>query len=193
MIGVILGAFFSGLIANRVGLKFEKGPKAGNITRIIAAIIGGALFFGVLVNEFIPREWFLAPLKHIHAGEHAHGILPQWLQVASGILLGGLIINALYRKYISRYFRKKKTANNSEITSFQINPAMKNMKIIVKGMTCSHCEATIENGIRSLEGIESAKADQVSERVDLTGEHIDLDRIREKVEGLGYKYGGLVI
>jgi copper chaperone CopZ len=65
------------------------------------------------------------------------------------------------------------------------------MKIIVKGMTCNHCEANVENGIRSLEGIDSAKADQVSERVVLSGEHIDLDQIREKVEGLGYKFGGL--
>ena len=65
------------------------------------------------------------------------------------------------------------------------------MKIIVKGMTCNHCESTVEGGIRSIEGIDDAKADQVSERVILSGEDIDLDRIREKVESLGYKFGGL--
>ncbi len=44
IVGVLVGAFFSGVIANRVGLKLEKGPRVTNTTRIIAAIIGGALF-----------------------------------------------------------------------------------------------------------------------------------------------------
>jgi len=44
VIGVIIGAFFSGVISNRVGIKLERGPNVNNTTRIIAAIIGGALF-----------------------------------------------------------------------------------------------------------------------------------------------------
>lgn len=44
IVGVLVGAFFSGVIANRVGLKLEKGPRVTNTTRIIAAVIGGALF-----------------------------------------------------------------------------------------------------------------------------------------------------
>lgn len=44
VLGVIIGAFFSGVMANRVGLKFEKGPRSGNLARIIGAIIGGFLF-----------------------------------------------------------------------------------------------------------------------------------------------------
>lgn len=44
IVGVLVGAFFSGVIANRTGLKLEKGPRVTNTTRIVAAIIGGALF-----------------------------------------------------------------------------------------------------------------------------------------------------
>ncbi len=44
VIGVIIGAFFSGVISNRVGIKLERGPNITNKTRIVAAIIGGALF-----------------------------------------------------------------------------------------------------------------------------------------------------
>jgi uncharacterized protein len=44
VIGVIIGAFFSGVISNRTGIKLERGPNITNKTRIIAAIIGGALF-----------------------------------------------------------------------------------------------------------------------------------------------------
>ncbi len=44
IVGVLIGAFFSGVLAGRTGLKLEKGPSVSNTTRIIGAIIGGALF-----------------------------------------------------------------------------------------------------------------------------------------------------
>jgi len=44
VIGLIIGAFFSGVMSNRVGLKFEKGPQATNTARMIGAIAGGFLF-----------------------------------------------------------------------------------------------------------------------------------------------------
>lgn len=44
VLGVLIGAFFSGVMSNRVALKLEKGPKATNTMRIIGAIAGGALF-----------------------------------------------------------------------------------------------------------------------------------------------------
>ena len=44
VIGVIIGAFFSGVISERVGIKLERGPHITNKTRIFAAISGGALF-----------------------------------------------------------------------------------------------------------------------------------------------------
>ena len=44
VVGVIFGAFFSGVLGNRVGLKLEKGPRVTNTLRVVGAIIGGALF-----------------------------------------------------------------------------------------------------------------------------------------------------
>lgn len=44
VLGVFIGAFLSGAAAGRVSLKLEKGPGVTNRTRILAAIIGGALF-----------------------------------------------------------------------------------------------------------------------------------------------------
>lgn len=44
MVGVLIGAFFSGLMSNRVALKLEKGPRTTKTIRIVAAIAGGALF-----------------------------------------------------------------------------------------------------------------------------------------------------
>ena len=45
VLGVIVGAFISGLVSNRLDFKLEKGPKVQtNTVRIISAIIGGFLF-----------------------------------------------------------------------------------------------------------------------------------------------------
>jgi uncharacterized membrane protein YraQ (UPF0718 family)/copper chaperone CopZ len=152
----------------------------------LVSIIAGAYIFGTLVNEFLPREWFLDPLAHIHGGEHAHGILPQWLQTGSSVLLVGLIANALYHKYLAPIFKKKTNTKESKTQS-----TMENLEVIVTGMTCNHCKATVENGVRDVEGIETAEANINSGKLRISGEKIDLEKVREKVESLGYKFEGL--
>lgn len=42
--GVIIGAFLSGLMANRLKLKFEMGPRSTTKLRVAGAIIGGILW-----------------------------------------------------------------------------------------------------------------------------------------------------
>lgn len=44
VLGVLVGAFFSGVMADRVSLKLEKGPRTTNTIRLGAAVFGGALF-----------------------------------------------------------------------------------------------------------------------------------------------------
>lgn len=42
--GVVIGAFFSGIISNRIGFRIDKGIKITNKTRLLMAGIGGILF-----------------------------------------------------------------------------------------------------------------------------------------------------
>ncbi len=52
VIGVVIGAFISGLIYNRLGFKVEGGPKVKTKTRLVAAFFGGALFsFGAQLGR----------------------------------------------------------------------------------------------------------------------------------------------
>lgn len=44
VIGLILGAFVSGLISNRLTFRVDHNPKISINTRLIAALVGGALF-----------------------------------------------------------------------------------------------------------------------------------------------------
>jgi uncharacterized protein len=52
IIGVVIGAFISGLVSNRLKFKFEYSPKSTSRIRIAGAIIGGALFgFGAQLGR----------------------------------------------------------------------------------------------------------------------------------------------
>lgn len=52
VIGVVIGAFISGLIANRLKFTFEKSPKTTNKLRIAGALAGGLLFgFGAQLGR----------------------------------------------------------------------------------------------------------------------------------------------
>jgi len=52
IIGVIMGAFVSGLISDRLNFKLDLGPQTKSKTRIIAALTGGALFgFGAQLGR----------------------------------------------------------------------------------------------------------------------------------------------
>jgi len=44
VVGVLIGAFASGLISDRLDFKFEKGPNSTTKMRIIGALSGGLLF-----------------------------------------------------------------------------------------------------------------------------------------------------
>ncbi len=52
VIGVIIGAFISGLISNRLKFKLEHSPKIKSRVRVVGALIGGALFgFGAQLGR----------------------------------------------------------------------------------------------------------------------------------------------
>ena len=62
--------------------------------------------------------------------------------------------------------------------------------VIVGGMTCNHCKMTVENNLNSLDKINSVSADIGNGHVQLSGEGIDLQKVKEKLDSLGYKYEG---
>jgi uncharacterized membrane protein YraQ (UPF0718 family)/copper chaperone CopZ len=149
----------------------------------LLSIIVGAVFFGVIINEWMPRHWFTQFLSVGHDAQHLH-LLPPWLKVASGILLVALIINGYVDKFISA--SKIRKANDGIINI----PKMSEKTVKVNGMTCNHCKMNVEKNLGALEGIERIEVDLSSSKVRITGDHIDLDKIKSTVEGIGYDYIG---
>jgi copper chaperone CopZ len=64
------------------------------------------------------------------------------------------------------------------------------MIFLVEGMTCKNCKAHVENGIKTIPGIEEAVADFQTGVVKVKGSDIDANKIKTVVEKAGYRFKG---
>ena len=64
--------------------------------------------------------------------------------------------------------------------------------IRVEGMTCSHCEASVNRNLSKLEGIDEVIADKNTSQVKISGEKINLSEIERVVTEIGYQFKGVV-
>jgi len=157
------------------------GKKA--LAGYLVSIIGFALLFGFIIDYFLPREWFTSFISTGHSGHSEHG-LPYWLQISSTIALILLIINGYYQKYKISVF-----CNKSGLIKVQ---KMETYKFLVKGMTCNHCKANVENAIKQVSGVNKVDANITNSVTTVEGDNINPDEIKKGVEGIGYVYGGIV-
>ena len=61
----------------------------------LMSIIIGAFFFGLLIDNFFPKDFFIDNIQIMH---HKH-LIPEWFKTASTIMLTVLLINGLIKKY----------------------------------------------------------------------------------------------
>lgn len=57
--------------------------------------------------------------------------------------------------------------------------------INVEGMSCGHCEQTVDEALRSVEGVTDATVDREAERASVEGD-ADPDELVQAVEDAGY-------
>lgn len=143
----------------------------------LASITGGAIFFGLLTNWLIPADFIMSQMNHLMAHGEAHEMFPKWVGIASSVILVVLMVSGYIANRIQK--NKKMTAEN-----FQT--------IKVEGMTCSHCEASINRNLSKIEGIEEVVADKNTSQVKIKGSKINLPEIERIVIDLGYQYKGTI-
>jgi len=149
----------------------------------LASIIGGALFFGILVNEFLPREWFTGIMP---SNAHVHDHQTAWFKWASSAILLLLILNGYLMKIISAQRERRK--DKAKVINMKNNI----LQYRVEGMTCDHCKATVENGLKDLEGVSEVMADRSNNLVSVQAETISEKQIQEAIEKMGYRYLGRI-
>jgi len=68
---------------------------------------------------------------------------------------------------------------------------MNRLTLTIEGMTCHHCEMTVEKAVKQLKNVLSVKADHQNKTLEIvyTGE-LKIEDVKQKVEEAGYKVLG---
>jgi len=64
--------------------------------------------------------------------------------------------------------------------------------LAVEGMSCAHCERTVETGLKEVAGVAKVRADHKKGRVEVSykGQAPDWGAVRQKIADLGYTVKG---
>jgi hypothetical protein len=165
-------------VATMMVISNTMGKKAFFI--YLATIVGGALFFGTVVNELLPASWF----GMSHMGSHEHVMGGNWVNAVSTIFLSGLILVAIWNKWL-----KNRVLPNKSMKMEQAKNQFYTT-VSVEGMTCNHCRMTVENNISAIEGVEEVTVDLQSGKVKIGGNGVNMEKVVKRVKELGYQISG---
>ena len=173
--GVSAGAVFVFLMAgpatNASSIAVVKkilGKKVMFLYLFLVATI--SIFFGIVFDLFLKAE---LPISfHHHSHDHGQNYFSTILAISFILLM------------INAYFNKGRTinmTNSSENTKFNDK-----LSLIVKGMTCSHCKQSVENGLGNIAEVENTIVNLETGQVIIQGDKLDKDMITTTIENLGF-------
>ena len=173
--GVSAGALFVFLMAgpatNASSIAVVKkilGKKVMFLYLFLVATI--SIFFGIVFDLFLKAE---LPISfHHHSHDHGQNYFSTILAISFILLM----INAYFNKY-----RTINMTNFSENTKFNDK-----LSLIVKGMTCSHCKQSVENGLGNIAEVENTIVNLETGQVIIQGDKLDKDMITTTIENLGF-------
>jgi copper chaperone CopZ len=63
---------------------------------------------------------------------------------------------------------------------------------LIEGMTCKNCKAFVERSIKTISGVDDVIADVTNGQVRISGDEIDIMKVKQLVEESGYRFKGEV-
>lgn len=145
----------------------EMGRKAAVIYLI--AIIIGSVAFGLLIDYLLPARWFA--IDSIADGCHEHHLFGGISTICSAILVV-LLVYSFSKRILTK---THKTNINTDMSKVYI----------VKGMNCTHCQATVTKTINSIDGVTQADVNLSSGKAVVEGEH-DSKALIDAVRAAGF-------
>ncbi|MCM1005895.1 MAG: SO_0444 family Cu/Zn efflux transporter [Prevotella sp.] len=142
----------------------EMGKKAA--TLYLAAIIAGAIGFGLIIDYLLPANRVVLP--HI-----AHGACHTDTSEIFPLICAGIMAALLLVAFGRRFFRKSKTFN--DMTQIYV----------ITGMNCPHCQASVEKAISSVPGVTQVEVNLSTGRATVEGNH-DPETLKRAVSAAGF-------
>ena len=168
-VGPATNAASIGILSKSLGKKL--------ITYYLFALIVMSIGFGYLLDYVFAYTGINPQTQlatHAHH-DHSSGLIPYEVQVVLAAIFTLLVIASLYRKYGAKYFGQSKVVDTREF-------------VVVEGMTCNHCVATVTNALNKIEGIENVEVDLSAGKAYYSG-NVDKSTVKNAVESCGYTVG----
>ncbi|MCH5241894.1 MAG: SO_0444 family Cu/Zn efflux transporter [Muribaculaceae bacterium] len=169
--GVAFVMLMAGPAANFASILILDKTQGRKATFIyVLSVIITAIAFGLIIDFLLPSSWFT--IRPATDGHNAHMHMG-WFETVCSITLGLLLLFSFVKKFISK-FKTKNISQNDMTRTYKI-----------EGMNCSHCKASVEKAITSLQGIDSVEVDLSSGLAKVSGD-IEDDKITEAVRLAGF-------
>ncbi len=142
----------------------------------LGTIIISALGFGLLIDTFLPKEWF--SLTNALSGEHCltSNSYTFWLQTASSLALFLLLTYIFIKKYQAKHSEQEHVQGESIY--------------LVPDMSCNHCRKTLLGAFEKEDKVEHIEVNLAHKTILIQGT-ITEEEVKHIVEGLGFTFGGL--
>ena len=126
-----------------------------------------SIIFGALINKFIiiNPDFITNQMNHNN-----------WLNILSGLLLLAVCLYAILNKFFI-----------NDIIEEIDNKA--DVAFIVKGMTCNHCKETVNEAIKTCDGIQDVKINLESGETFIYGNNLNKQQIISSINNVGYSVG----
>lgn len=138
----------------------------------LSTIISFSVLFGLIINAVGLN---VSPVINDVCCTSAN-VLPGTFKLICTILLTLIILFALSMKLLNKVFHKETITADATVYR-------------VEGMHCSHCEASVESAVKSIDGVTSAKASASAKTLIVTGK-ADESAVRDAVEKAGFTFKG---
>lgn len=142
----------------------EMGRRAAII--YLLSIVAGAMAFGLVIDYFLPREWFVGAADA--AACHHMGGFPLFSTVCSAVLAALLVYT-----FIKRHMHKH--IDNTEMAK----------EYTIKGMNCPHCQAAVAKSIAGVPGVCQVDVNLSTGKAVVEGEY-DSDALVAAVRNAGF-------
>jgi len=137
----------------------------------LASIIVGSVACGLLIDYALPAQWFSMSMMNHDLLHHYHEGF-SWFKTICSAALILLLINAFVQNYLYSVKLKKQSIMAK--------------KYIIGGMTCNHCQMTVENALSKLPAVQSVKVDLQNDMAYIEGNPDDY-AVQQIIESLGYE------
>jgi len=130
---------------------------------IISSIMGGLLLDAMVSNVVLTNS--------------SNNLVSHWIgsnvEILCAILLAAVMLNALKIKYF------KNDIQNSTSSVHQV--------LFVNGMTCSHCEESINKTLLKIDGVDTVSANAKDGVVNFSGDNCSIDEVKKNIIDLGFE------